>query len=85
MRQKFVAGNWKMNLNLPEAQALTSEIVQMLHDETLGAHAPQVVICPPFPLLSAVGHLLGSTRLAASTLFWVTLSAVSTSVKTTSY
>jgi triosephosphate isomerase len=61
MRQKFVAGNWKMNLNLPEAQALTSEIVQMLHDETLGTHAPQVVICPPFPLLSAVGHLLGGT------------------------
>jgi triosephosphate isomerase len=61
MRQKFVAGNWKMNLTLPEAQALTSEIVQMLHDETLGAHAPQVVICPPFPLLSAVGHLLGAT------------------------
>jgi triosephosphate isomerase len=51
MRQKFVAGNWKMNLTLPEAQALTSEIVQMLHDETLGANAPQVVICPPFPLL----------------------------------
>jgi triosephosphate isomerase len=61
MRQKFVAGNWKMNLTLPEAQALTSEIVQMLHDETIGANAPQVVICPPFPLLSAVGHLLGGS------------------------
>jgi triosephosphate isomerase len=59
MRQNFVAGNWKMNLNLPEAQALTSEIVHMLHDEQLGANKPQVVICPPFPLLSSVGHLLG--------------------------
>jgi len=59
MRQKFVAGNWKMNLTLPEAQALTSEIVNMLHDEQLGANKPQVVICPPFPLLSSVGHLLG--------------------------
>ncbi|MVN77890.1 triose-phosphate isomerase [Hymenobacter sp. HMF4947] len=59
MRQNFVAGNWKMNLTLPEAQALTSEIVQMLHDELLGADSPQVVICPPFPLLPAVGHLLG--------------------------
>ena len=58
MRQKFVAGNWKMNLTLPEAQALTSEIVQMLHDEQLGANAPQVVICPSFPLLPAVGRLL---------------------------
>ncbi|MGI4742962.1 MAG: triose-phosphate isomerase [Janthinobacterium lividum] len=61
MRQKFVAGNWKMNLTLPEAQALTSEIVQMLHDEQLGPDKPQVVICPPFPLLSAVGHLLGTS------------------------
>jgi len=58
MRQKFVAGNWKMNLTLPEAQALTSEIVQMLHDEQLGANAPQVVICPSFPLLPAVSRLL---------------------------
>jgi len=59
MRQKFVAGNWKMNLTLPEAQALTSEIVHILKDELHGAAIPQVVICPPFPLLSAVGHLLG--------------------------
>jgi triosephosphate isomerase len=58
MRQKIVAGNWKMNLTLPEAQALTSEIVQMLHDEQLGANAPQVVICPSFPLLPIVGRLL---------------------------
>ena len=58
MRQNFVAGNWKMNLTLPEAQALTSEIVQMLHDEITGPK-PQVVICPPFPLLSGVGRLLG--------------------------
>ena len=62
MRQKFVAGNWKMNLTLPEAQALTSEIVQMLHDEQHGPNTPQVVICPPFPLLSAVGHLLGEGK-----------------------
>ncbi len=58
MRQKIVAGNWKMNLTLPEAQALTSEVVQMLHDEQLGANAPQVVICPSFPLLPIVGRLL---------------------------
>ena len=62
MRQKFVAGNWKMNLTLPEAQALTSEIVQMLRDEQHGPSAAQVVICPSFPLLPAVGRLLeGST------------------------
>jgi len=64
MRQKFVAGNWKMNLTLPEAQALTSEIVQMLHDEQHGADAAQVVICPSFPLLPAVGRLLDGSRVA---------------------
>ena len=58
MRQNFVAGNWKMNLTLPEAQALTSEIVQMLHDEITGPR-PQVVVCPPFPLLMGVHRLLG--------------------------
>jgi len=58
MRQNFVAGNWKMNLTLPEAQALTSEIVQMLHDELTGPR-PQVVMCPPFPLLMGVHRLLG--------------------------
>jgi triosephosphate isomerase len=71
MRQNFVAGNWKMNLNLSEAQALTSEIVQMLHDELTGSTKPQVVICPPFPLLYPVGRLLGdghNPALGAQTL-----------------
>ena len=59
MRQNFVAGNWKMNLTLPEAQALTTELVQQLHAAPAGPAAPQVVICPPFPLLMGVGQLLG--------------------------
>jgi len=58
MRQNFVAGNWKMNLTLPEAQALTTEIVQELREEQ-PSQRPQVVICPPFPLLMGVGQLLG--------------------------
>jgi triosephosphate isomerase len=58
MRQNFVAGNWKMNLTLPEAQALTTELVQILRDE-VSVERPQVVICPPYPLLMAVGQLLG--------------------------
>jgi len=60
MRQKLVVGNWKMNLDLTQAQALTSEIVQMLRDEApAGPQAPRVVLCPSFPLLPAVGRLLG--------------------------
>ncbi|WP_223648665.1 triose-phosphate isomerase [Hymenobacter psoromatis] len=60
MRQNFVAGNWKMNLTLPEARALTTDIVRLLADELPGAR-PQLVLCPPFPLLLAVGEVLGQS------------------------
>ena len=62
MRQNFVAGNWKMNLTLPEAQALTTELVQALRHAPAGEAAPQVVICPPFPLLLGVHQLLGGAH-----------------------
>ena len=48
-----------MNLTLPEARALTTEIGQLLADELPGAR-PQIVLCPPFPLLLAVGEALGT-------------------------
>ncbi len=57
-RPKIVAGNWKMNLDLTAAQALTSEIVQMLADEAASVAGVQVVVCPPAPLLVPVGRLL---------------------------
>ena len=47
MRQKIVAGNWKMNKTLTEAQSLTSEIANMVEDE--GPADVKVVIAPPFP------------------------------------
>ncbi|MBT2557851.1 triose-phosphate isomerase [Hymenobacter sp. ISL-91] len=58
MRKNIVAGNWKMNTTLAEAQALISEIVHMVQDETTGAPAVEVVVCPPFPFLLPVGKLL---------------------------
>lgn len=58
MRQKIVAGNWKMNKTLPEAQTLTSEITHMLADEV--SPAIQVIIAPPFVYLSTVGQLIKS-------------------------
>ncbi|MFN8689880.1 MAG: triose-phosphate isomerase, partial [Cyclobacteriaceae bacterium] len=33
MRSKIVAGNWKMNKTLAEAQALTAEVLGMVADE----------------------------------------------------
>lgn len=57
MRKNIVAGNWKMNTTLQDAQALVSEIVHMVQDEAASSPA-EVVICPPFPLLPVVGRLL---------------------------
>ncbi len=46
MRQKIVAGNWKMNNTLQEGEKLTSEVVNMVADEVTGEVT--VVLCPPF-------------------------------------
>ncbi len=56
MRQKIVAGNWKMNKTLIEAQSLTSEISNMVDDE-----APKdvkVIISPPYPFIYAIQNLI---------------------------
>ena len=58
MRQNLVAGNWKMNLTYPEALALVSEITTLANAATAGAASPEIVICPPFPLLHGVGQAL---------------------------
>ena len=58
MRQNLVAGNWKMNLTYPEGLALVEEITRLVADAAPIANAPQVVICPPFPLLHGVGQQL---------------------------
>jgi triosephosphate isomerase len=56
MRQKIVAGNWKMNKTLDEALALASEVSNMVKDEVNSD--VQVVLAPPFISLPAVGKLL---------------------------
>lgn len=58
MRSKIVAGNWKMNKTLEEAQTLTSELIGMIADEVKGN--VKVVLCTPFPYLVPVKNLLGS-------------------------
>lgn len=58
MREKIVAGNWKMNKTLDDARALASEIVGMVNDEVRGS--VKVILCTPFPYLVPVINLLGS-------------------------
>lgn len=60
MRNKIVAGNWKMNKTLEEAQALTSELIGMIADEVKGN--VKVVLCTPFPFLHPINLQLGSNK-----------------------
>jgi triosephosphate isomerase (TIM) len=58
MRQKIVAGNWKMNKSFEEANILASEIMGMVADEVKGN--VKVVFCTPFPYLLPIKNLLGN-------------------------
>src|SRR5687767_4664155 len=58
MRQKIVAGNWKMNKTFEEASILTSEIMAMVADEAKGN--AKVIFCVPFPYLVSVKNQLGT-------------------------
>jgi len=63
MRQKIVAGNWKMNKTLQEANVLTAEVLGIIDDEV---HSNvRVILCVPFPFLLPVKNQLGNhTRIA---------------------
>ena len=54
MRQKFVAGNWKMYTTLATARALAKAVVEGLGGET----RVRVAVCPPAPYLAAVADVL---------------------------
>jgi triosephosphate isomerase len=58
MRQKVVAGNWKMNKTIEEANILSSEIAGMVADEVKGN--AKVIFCVPFPYLLPIKNQLGN-------------------------
>ncbi len=60
MRQKFVAGNWKMYTNTAGARRLAEAVVKGLGSETRVA----VAVCPPFPYLLPVGEVLRGSPVA---------------------
>ena len=55
MRNKIVAGNWKMNMSYGEGISLFSEIVNMVKDEKNGNQT--VIVCPPFIHLNSLNQL----------------------------
>jgi triosephosphate isomerase len=60
MRQKIVAGNWKMNKTFEEANILASEIMGMVADEVKGD--ARVIFCVPSPYLLSIKNLLGNNN-----------------------
>ena len=60
MRKKFVAGNWKMNLNYTEAAALANGLKAKLASSGDLAKV-DVAICPPFVYLSQLEQILNGS------------------------
>jgi triosephosphate isomerase len=68
MRKKIVAANWKMNKTFAEAAAFANDIKRDLAD----VKDVDVVICPPFTALKAVGDGITGTHidLGAQNMHW---------------
>jgi triosephosphate isomerase len=60
VRQKFIAGNWKMYTTAAVARQLAADVAQGLGGET----RVRVAVCPPFPYLAAVGDVLRGSHVA---------------------
>ena len=60
MRQRIVAGNWKMHTTRETGRQLAAAIVKGLGAEDRVA----VVVCPPFPYLIPVGEALAGSKVA---------------------
>ncbi len=59
MRKKIVAGNWKMNKTLDEAQSLTADLIKLITTEVKGSAS--IILCVPFPYLQSTRSQLGQT------------------------
>jgi triosephosphate isomerase len=60
MRQKFVAGNWKMFTNAAAARQLAADVVNRLGGDT----RVRVALCPPFPYLNVVAETVQGSPVA---------------------
>lgn len=63
MRKKIVAGNWKMNKTLEEANSLASEVKGMVEDEVKGNAI--IILCTPSLFLLPIKNIIGNnTRIS---------------------
>jgi len=68
MRIPIIAGNWKMNKTIKEAQELAVEVRDRLADVT----NVEIVICPPFTALQPVREIIHNSNivLGAQNVHW---------------
>lgn len=52
--KKLIAGNWKMNGSLVQAETLISDIAEKLEDYPALKDVCDFLVCPPFPYLASV-------------------------------
>jgi triosephosphate isomerase len=64
----FIAGNWKMNMTIPEATALATAVLQASTELS----AAEIVLAPPFTALMETSKTLegSAVQLAAQNLYW---------------
>jgi len=69
VRTPIIAGNWKLYKTSGPAKDLVNSLKGQIGQE----ERVQVVVCPPFTALAAVGPMLAGTRIAlgAQDLFWL--------------
>ncbi len=67
-RKKIVAGNWKMNKSVSDAQVLAEGVKR----ELCNCQEVEVVLCPPFTCLKAVSEIIENTciKLGAQNVHW---------------
>ena len=72
MRIPLIAGNWKMNNGVKEAQELASALSSMVGARPEIGQRVEVLLCPPFTSISAVATALGdsSIKLGAQNVHW---------------
>jgi triosephosphate isomerase len=60
MRKPFIAGNWKMNMNLASAAALAEGVAKA----TAGIEGVDLAVCPPSCYLETVGRAIAGSKVA---------------------
>lgn len=68
MKDKLIAGNWKMNKSIADAEQYVQQFLPLAKDSV----DVEIVLCPPFTCLSSMNSLLSGSQvwLGAQNLFW---------------